>query len=122
MNTSRENKKNVSTKKIFETLENEGTEFKELTSGRRYIKFDEFAEGETRPYVYMGPTSFNKDGEEKPAVILMDKSEEEFICASTIVVRALMKVENFPVGCKIMIEGKETGPNGNYFKARVFVL
>jgi len=122
MNTSKQDQKKDNFSKMFDSLENEKTEFTELTQGRKYLKLDEFETEETRPFICLEMTTFTKDGEDKPAVILMDKSREEFICASTVIVNAFSKVKELPVGCKIQVMGKKDGPNGSYFDVKVFIL
>lgn len=106
---------------IFEKLEDKKTEMRELTAN--YIDLASFKEGEERAFICTGKTTFTtQNGEVKPAVTLVDRERNTWICASTVIVNSLFKVEKFPVGCKIKVLGKEKGKNGDYYKAQVFVL
>ena len=106
---------------IFDSLESKETQFKELTAN--YIDFKEFEKGEERAYVCKGKTCFTtKDGEQKPAVSLIDRNGTTWICASTVVVNSLDKVESFPVGCKIKVNGKVKSAKGEYWSVQVFVM
>lgn len=114
-------------KGIFETLENPETQMREVTAN--YLDLTDFAEGEVRPFVFTGKTSFttdktNPDGSfiVKDAVTLMDKHGKNWICASTVIVSALFKVEKIPAGCKIQYNGKVKGKNGSYHDCKVFVV
>lgn len=105
---------------MFAALESKETLFVEMTAN--YIDFNEFELGEERPFIFVGKTTFTtKEAEVKPAVTLLDKEGNSWICASTVVVNALFKVEKIPCGCKIKFNGKEKGKNGTYFKVQVFV-
>lgn len=107
--------------KIFDTLEDGKTELHELTAN--YIDLESFKMDETRAYICTGKTTFTtQNGEVKPAVTLMDRERNTWLCASTVIVNSLLKVESFPVGCKIKVSGKEKGKNGDYYKCQVFVL
>lgn len=112
---------------IFDALENDETPMREITGN--YLDLNDFAEGEIRPYIFTGKTNFTTDKTDqkgdlivKDAVTLVDKTGKQFICASTVIVNSLFKVEKIPCGCKIQVNGKVKGKNGNYFDCKVYVL
>lgn len=94
---------------------------KELTSN--YIDFKDFIHGEVRNYIFTGMDIFTtKDGEVKPAVKLMDKERTNFLCASTIVVNSLQKLEAVPAPVRIQVNGKIKSAKGEYYSVRVFTI
>jgi len=112
---------------IFDALEDDKTPMREMTAN--YLDLNDFAEGEIRPYIFTGKTNFTTDKTDatgnlivKDAVTLVDKTGKQFICASTVIVNSLFKVEKIPCGCKIQVNGKVKGKNGNYFDCKVYVL
>lgn len=111
---------------IFNTLE--GAEnLRELTA--EYLDLNTFTEGETRPFIFTGKTSFTTDKKDtegnfivKPAVTLLSKEGKSLICASTVIVNSLFKVEQTPAGIKIQVNGKKKGKEGSYFDCKVYVM
>lgn len=98
------------------------TQARELTSD--YLDLNTFKDGEERNYVFTNMTTFTKPdtGEVIPAVNLVSKERQSFICASTLVVQSLNKVDKLPAAIRIQVNGKKKGKNGNYFDVRVFVF
>lgn len=113
-------------KAIFDTLE--GTDnMRELTA--EYLDLNTFTEGETRPFIFTGKTSFTTDKKDtegnfivRPAVTLLSKEGKSLICASTVIVNSLFKVEQIPAGIKIKVNGKRKGKEGSYFDCNVYVM
>jgi len=105
---------------VFDELDKAGEE-KELTSN--YLDFKEFNKGETRSFIATGMTTFTtQEGELKPAVKLMNRERQNFICGSTIVVNTIKRLENLPAPVKIQVNGMVKGKNGSYYDVKIFTL
>jgi len=111
---------------IFDTLE--GAEnFRELTA--QYLDLNKFEAGVAVPFIFTGKTSFTTDKKDvegnyivKDAVTLLNKEGESLICASTVIVNSLFKIEQIPAGIKIQVNGKKKGKAGDYFDCKVYVM
>ena len=110
---------------IFDALDKEEN-VKELTG--TYIDFKDFKEGEKRSYIATEVTTFNStnritgEAETIPAVKLMDRERNTFICASTVVVNTIKSMESLPAPVIIQVNGMKKGANGSYYNVKVFTL
>lgn len=110
---------------IFDRLDG-GEDVKELTGA--YIDFKHFKEGEKRSYIATEVTTFNSknritdETEIIPAVKLMDRERNVFICASTVVVNTIKSMESLPAPVIIQVNGMKKGANGSYYNVKVFTL
>lgn len=97
----------------------EGT-LQELTSD--YLNFDDFSDGEKRPFIFLGMTEFKnpETGEAQEAVRLMSEERKTYITGSVILVNALKKVDKIPCGVVILKDKKTAGKK--YHNVRVFFL
>lgn len=108
---------------VFSEMEKKtAKEAQELTSD--YLDLNDFEVGEERNYIFTGMGKFTKPdtGEVIPAVHLLTKERRSLICASTLIVQSLTKVEKLPCAVRIQVNGKKKGKNGSYFDVRVFVF
>ena len=108
---------------LFNELEKKQSgQAEELTSD--YLDLNDFTVGEERNYIFTGMGKFTKPdtGEVIPAVHLLTKERRSLICASTLIVQSLTKVEQLPCAVRIQVNGKKKGKNGSYFDVRVFVF
>ena len=109
--------------KLFDTVEGKkANQGQELTSD--YLDLNTFQDHEERNYIFTGMTTFTKPdtGEVIPAVNLLSKERKNYICASTLIVQSLRKVEKLPCAVRIQVNGKKKGQKGSYFDVRVFVF
>jgi len=110
---------------IFSRMESE-KDVKELTG--TYIDFKDFKEGEKRNYIATEVTTFNSknritdETEIIPAVKLMDKERNTFVCASTVVVNTIKGMDSLPAPVIIQVNGMKKGANGSYYNVKVFTL
>lgn len=108
---------------LFDEIESKQSgQAEELTSD--YLDLNDFTVGEERNYIFTGMGKFTKPdtGEIIAAVHLLTKERRSLICASTLIVQSLQKVDQLPCAVRIQVNGKKKGKNGSYFDVRVFVF
>lgn len=90
-----------------------------------YLKLSDFKKDEKRVFIFTGMSTFieQKTGATIPAAQLVGAQNKiNYICASSVVVSACAKIDNFPCAVIIQSKGKAKSAKGEYYDASVFTV